>query len=256
LPQHSARTSIGTPFIELQSVDSTNNYARSLLHEGLAGQGTTIFAHEQSAGKGQRGKIWHSEKGLDITLSIVVDPQPWQLTQQFELSACAAVAIHDFFTKYARNDIKIKWPNDLYFKDRKAGGILIENIVTSRQSMTGYWQWAIIGIGINLNQTVFPDVLRNPVSLKQITGKDFDTVAMAKELCGYMEKYFQQLIEGNFNSIYSLYLTHLYKKNEKVRLKKDNRVFETTIKSVSTSGKLIVQHAIEEEFDFGDVEWF
>jgi BirA family transcriptional regulator, biotin operon repressor / biotin---[acetyl-CoA-carboxylase] ligase len=262
LPQQSARNSIGTPFIELQSVDSTNNYARSLLHEGMAEHGVTIFAHEQIAGKGQRGKAWYSEAGANIILSTVIKPLPLQLSQQFELSACISVAVYDLFEKYTGNDTKIKWPNDLYFKDRKAGGILIENIVRSGQSVSGGempvnsdWQWAIAGIGININQTHFPDELRNPVSLKQITGKDFDTVTMAKELCGCIEKYFRQLIAGNFGSIYSQYLIHLYKKNEKVKLKKGSRVFEAVIKSVSHSGKLIVQHAIEEEFDFGEVEW-
>ncbi|MBK5269985.1 MAG: hypothetical protein JJE22_03120, partial [Bacteroidia bacterium] len=117
------------------------------------------------------------------------------------------------------------------------------------------WQWAILGIGININQTHFANRLRNPVSLKQITGKNYDPVPMAKELCGCVEKYFQQLITGNFDSIYSQYLTHLYKKDEKVSFKKTNRVFEAVIKSVSPSGKLIVQHGIEEEFDFGEVEW-
>ncbi len=262
MPQQSAPNSFGTPFIELQSVDSTNNYARSLLHEGMTGHGTVIFAHKQSAGKGQRGKAWQSEAGANIILSTVIKPLPLQLSQQFELSACIAVAAYDLFEKYAGNDTKIKWPNDLYFKDRKAGGILIENIVRSRQSAIsseqpteGDWLWAIAGIGININQTHFSDELRNPVSLKQITGKDFDTIVIAKELCGCIEKYFQQLIAGNFNSIYSQYLTHLYKKNEKVKLKKGSRVFQAIIKSVSRSGKLIVQHAIEEEFDFGEVEW-
>lgn len=277
MAQHSSSNSIGTPFIEQQSVDSTNNYARSLLHEGMAVHGTTVFAHHQSAGKGQRGKVWYSEVDANITLSILVNPQPLRLWQQFELNACTAVAVHGFFEKYAGNDVKIKWPNDLYFKDRKAGGILIENVVTGntevqrptffpdRQATNSIqysttdrqepWPWAIIGIGININQTHFPDELPNPVSLKMITGKSYEALPMAKELCGYIEKYFQQLITGNFESVYAHYLTHLYKKNEKVRLKKNNRVFEAVIKTVSSSGKLIVQHAIEEEIDFGEVEW-
>ena len=105
--------------------------------------------------------------------------------------------------KYAGDETKIKWPNDLYWQDRKAGGILIESIVRSRESGVGSWEWAIIGIGININQTTFPDDLPNPVSLKQITGKNFDPVELAKELCGLLDKRFTELIENGFENIYS-----------------------------------------------------
>ena len=117
------------------------------------------------------------------------------------------------------------------------------------------WEWAIVGIGININQTFFPDDLPNPVSLKQITGKYFNVVELAKELCDHIEKYFRILVAEDFSGTHEHYVAHLYKKDSRVKLKKGNRVFEAMIKSVSPSGKLIVQHAIEEEFYFGEVEW-
>lgn len=265
MPQQIARNSIGTPFIELQSVDSTNNYARSLIQDSMAQHGTAVFAHEQLAGKGQRSKIWTTEKDANIIMSIVINPEPLQVSQQFQLSACIATAINDFFSKYAGEQTKIKWPNDLYWQDRKAGGVLIENVIRSGELVSGSyrngnWQWAIIGIGININQTSFPPELQNPVSLKQITGKNFDLIGLAKELCLVLDGKLQQLIAGGFENIFSQYLSHLYKKNEKVKLKKGDRVFEVFIKEVSSSGKLIVQHTIEEDpilpgFDFGEVEW-
>jgi BirA family biotin operon repressor/biotin-[acetyl-CoA-carboxylase] ligase len=113
----------------------------------------------------------------------------------------------------------------------------------------------VIGIGINVNQTSFSPELSNPVSLKQITGKNFDTVELAKELCQSFNDHFQRLITDGFEYMYAQYLSYLYKINEKVKLKKDNRIFETTIKGVSLSGRLVVQHSIEEEFDFGEIEW-
>ena len=262
MPQPSATKPLGLPFIELQSVDSTNNYARQQIHAGLAQHGLAIFAHEQVAGKGQRGKVWTTEKGSNIILSLVIKPHPLQLTQQFQLSACAAVAVHEFFLKYAGGETKLKWPNDLYWQDRKAGGLLIESGVRSRESgvesqqlAMGHWQWAIIGIGININQTSFPGDLPNPVSLKQITGKNFDPVALAKELCGILDNRFTELIEDGFENIYAYYLAHLYKRKETVKLRKETKVFEALIEGVSPTGKLITQHAIEEEFDFGEVEW-
>lgn len=255
MPQAPDHNLTSSSFIELQSVDSTNNYARALIHDNLAQHGSAIFAHEQVQGKGQRGKIWISEKDANIILSILLKPAPLQLLEQFQLSACIAVAVHDFFKKYAGNDTKIKWPNDLYWQDRKAGGILIETVVRSAGSGASSWTWVIVGIGININQTSFSAQLPNPVSLKQITNKDFITVLLAKELHAIVEKYFRELITEGFEYIYSKYVFNLYQKESTVRLKKDNRVFEATIKTVSPAGKLVVQHTIEEEFDFGEVEW-
>jgi BirA family transcriptional regulator, biotin operon repressor / biotin---[acetyl-CoA-carboxylase] ligase len=247
----SAFHNIGSPFIELQSVDSTNNYALDLIHEGLAQAGTAFFAYDQVKGKGQREKIWKTEKGSNIVLSLILEPKNLKLSQQFHLSACIAISVHEFFAKYAGDETRIKWPNDLYWRDRKAAGILIENVI----STSGNWQWAVVGVGININQTSFADSLTNPVSLKQITGKNFDPVLLAKELCIIVnDNYFKLLNEGQ-QSILETYNRFLYKKDETVKLKKDNRVFEVQIKEVSPEGKLKTLHAIEEEFDFGGIEW-
>lgn len=253
--EHIFHTPIGEPFIELQSIDSTNKYAINLAHNGLVQNGTVFFAHNQYAGKGQRGKLWTTEAGKNLTLSIVLNPYPLKLADSFKLSYCVAVAVSDFFKNYCGNETKIKWPNDIYWNDRKAGGILIENVVGCGASDVANWQWAVVGIGININQTVFPDDLINPVSLKQITGKEFDVLRLAKELCTHLEKYYSQLIADTSNSVFDQYLDSLYKKNEKVKLKKMNRIFEVTIKGVSKNGQLITQHAIEEVFEFGEVEW-
>jgi len=199
-------------------------------------------------------------------MSMLVKPQPLPLARQFHLNACVAVSAHEFFSRYAGDDTTIKWPNDLYWQDRKAGGVLIESIVRSpsvaigsptamQESGVGAWDWAIIGIGININQTVFPSHLPNPVSLKQITGKSFDVIDLTRRLCEILNKNFMLLQDGGFEKIYDDYLEHLYKKDKKVMLKKGIRVFEAVIRSVSPSGKLVVQHGIEEEFDSGEIEW-
>jgi BirA family biotin operon repressor/biotin-[acetyl-CoA-carboxylase] ligase len=261
LAQQTASNSPDLPFIELQTVDSTNKYAMGLVHAGMAQHGIAIFSQIQTAGKGQRDKHWVSERGANIALSIIIRPAPLKLHEQFYLSAATALAVHQFFSKNAgENDTKIKWPNDLYWRDRKAGGVLIESVVSSGVPIAigagvGSWEWAVIGIGININQTSFPSDLPNPVSLKQITGKDFDVTALAKKLQGLLIEKFDLLITGNKNEIVEKYNQYLYKLNEKVKLKKDNRVFESMIKGVSSSGKLMTTHAVDEEFDFGEVEW-
>jgi BirA family biotin operon repressor/biotin-[acetyl-CoA-carboxylase] ligase len=266
LPQPSVSVPNGLPFIELQSVDSTNNYALSQAHAGLARHGQAFFAHQQVSGKGQRGKQWIAEKNANIILSILLQPASLPLSAQFGLSAAVALAAHDFFSRYAGSDTTIKWPNDIYWQDRKAGGILIENIiggkktsiteVSAEESPAGLsWQWAVAGIGININQTSFAPGIRNPVSLKQITGKDFDVVKLAKQLHQSVIERVNALLDGNGRSVHELYVSHLYKKNEIVKLKKDNRVFNAVVKTVSPAGQLIVRHGIEEAFDWGTIEW-
>lgn len=274
------------PFIELLSVDSTNNYALTQIHAGLTQHGAAFFAHEQVAGKGQRGKTWTAPKDSGLIVSIVTDPHPLQLNQQFQFNACIALSVCEFFGQYAGIETAIKWPNDLYWNDRKAGGILIENIIGSRKSGVGSqkskvkkqkaedeqiriyrqpptgnpqpvinWLWAVAGIGININQVSFPAELKNPVSLKQITGKDFDPVALAKELCFRVDQNFNSLITKGFEDIYASYVSNLYMKDKIVKLKKNNRVFEAVVKSVSATGELVVQHAMEEKYGFGEIEW-
>ncbi len=265
LPLPLTANPIGSPFVELQSVDSTNKYAMNLVHEGMAQHGMVIFAHDQTAGKGQRGKNWSSEKGANISLSIIINPYPLKVSDTFKLSVCTSVSAFEFLKKYAGDESRIKWPNDIYWRDRKAGGILIENIIRSSESeigsrdpiaiRSGDWKWSVIGIGININQTFFFPDLPNPVSVKQITGKHFEPVSLAKDLCVFFNKNFQILLVGNFETIFTTYLASLYKKNEKVKLKKDGRIFEVTIKTVAETGQLITQHAIEERFEFGEVEW-
>ncbi len=254
--------SFTAPLIELQSVDSTNNYARQLIEAArltdgqlLPDEGTAVFAHEQLQGKGQRGKKWASQRGLNIAMSILVNPGFLPISRQFELSACAAVAVHRLFANYAGADTRIKWPNDLYWQDRKAGGILIESGVGSSGAGESYWSWAIIGIGININQTAFADDLPNPVSLLQITGKKHEPLLLAKELRHIFLEEYQNLQANGFGGIYSAYNEHLYKAGEKVILKKENCTFEATVSHVTPTGKLAITTSENEEYDFGEVEW-
>jgi BirA family transcriptional regulator, biotin operon repressor / biotin---[acetyl-CoA-carboxylase] ligase len=249
-------------FIELQSVDSTNNYARRLINEGLARHGMAVFAHQQTAGKGQRNKRWISEPGANIILSIIIRPESLQVSQIFPLSVSTILAVYELFSKYAGDRTSIKWPNDLYWQDRKAGGILIENIISGQKDHTretesepARWLWSILGIGININQTSFPSELENPVSMKQITGDDHDPIGLANELCSIVNERYAELTNGGFTSQLQLYNSHLYKKGLPVKLKQGSRNFEAVIDGVNTEGQLVARHAIEEKFSFGEIEW-
>jgi BirA family biotin operon repressor/biotin-[acetyl-CoA-carboxylase] ligase len=224
---------------------------------GLAIHGTAYLAMEQTNGKGQRGKTWTSKPGENIMLSVVLEPKALTIGNQFILSAVVALACYDFLKKYTDPEMtRIKWPNDLYWQDRKAGGVLVESGVGSQESgVTGLLR-VIVGIGINVNQTAFGEQLRNPVSIKQITGKNWDIIELAKELCVCLEQRYSILTTKNAaNKILEEYNALLYKLNEKVRLKKDNAVFETVIKGISPDGRLLTKDTMERSFNFGEIEW-
>ena len=217
---------------------------------GMASHGMAWFTHEQTAGKGQRGKGWQTEPGKNIAMSLVLQPESLNARQQFYLSAAIALACFEIFSGYAGDETKIKWPNDLFWRDRKAGGVLIENVFHGKK-----WKWAIAGVGININQVNFEGGIKNPVSLKQITGKEFDTVILAKELYALLMKRISELNTKSFEKILDDYNKHLYKLNKNVSLKKEGVIFETVIKAVSPEGKLLTVDATNRQFDFGEVEW-
>ncbi len=243
------------PIVELLSVDSTNNYALGILkqpqptgRQGVLRHGSGIFAHDQFAGKGQRGKLWSSKAGENVHLSIVVQPQEIGLNRQFLLSVVAALAVRSVFDRYAQSDIAIKWPNDIYFQNRKAGGILIESIISGNE-----WKWAVVGIGLNINQTKFDNFPgMNPVSLKQITGQHYPPLQIASEI----RTAFMLLLERlDATEIMKAYNHFLYKKGATVTFEKENSLFEATVKEVLHSGQLVVQTDMEMRFDFGEVKW-
>lgn len=237
-------------FIELQTTESTNNYALSRVYAGLAQHGNAIFAHEQSKGKGQRGKTWASVPGENVALSLIINPAPLAIAQQFSLSICVATACLRVLKKYLGDDVRIKWPNDLYWQDRKAGGILIENSLAGEN-----WKWAVVGIGLNINQTLFPSELKNPVSFKQITGKTFSPIDLASEIASEVLHQFDKLLREGNTSANDYYKSNLYRVGEKVKLKAGPRIFEAKIVGVRPDGKLVVKHQFEEEFSVGEIEW-
>ncbi len=240
----------GEPLVILSSVDSTNNHAMKRLKEGKIAHGTTFFALEQTQGKGQLAKRWESRKGENITMSVVADCKNLQIQHQTQLSSAVALACYTMLKNYAGDEVAIKWPNDLYWGDRKAGGILIENVILGQN-----WETAIIGIGININQTEFGLMERKPVSLKQITGKYFNPIDLANEICNELELIFSHIGKATFDQFHDAYNAVLYKRDQPVKFREGNIQFEAIVKRVNQSGHLVIQQGVEREIASGELEW-
>jgi BirA family transcriptional regulator, biotin operon repressor / biotin---[acetyl-CoA-carboxylase] ligase len=243
----------------LDSVDSTNNYAMARAHAGLAKHGEAFFAHHQTGGKGQRGKAWHTGNGENIAISIIAEPKQLQVAEQFKLSVATALGCYDFFSSYAGEETFIKWPNDIYWRDRKAGGVLIENVIGKStyavKAGDSAWKYAVIGIGININQTIFSSELKNVVSLKQLTGKNFDVIVLARELQAAVLERIGMIATSRFDTLLDEYNACLFKKDCMVKMRKGKIEFDTMIKSVTAGGQLYTVDRVDNFFDFGEVEW-
>lgn len=241
---------IGKRFTELLSVDSTNNYAMQQVQNNTAKHGDVYFAHEQTSGKGQFNRQWLSAKGKNIILSMILSTSNLLLYQQFLLNMVCSLAVVALFNKYTTEKIKIKWPNDVYCGDRKAAGILIENVIRGKN-----WQFAVAGFGININQTEFSEAIKSPTSLKAITGLHYDTLTLAKEFCGLFEKQLQALYQNNKEEILNDYNAHLYKLNETVTLKHKHKIFSAEIISADEFGNIIINDGDVKTFRTGELEW-
>ena len=180
---------LGEPLIELSSIDSTNIYAISQVHERLAVSGSCYRADFQTKGKGQHGRVWGSEPGQNLLCSYVLElkslnpSKNWSPDDQNGLSAAVAIGAKSFFQTHAGDETLIKLPNDIYWRDRKAGGILIENTLRGPE-----WTWSVIGIGFNINRTAFNIENGQPVSLRQITGKQWEIGSLQTELSKALTK--------------------------------------------------------------------
>jgi BirA family biotin operon repressor/biotin-[acetyl-CoA-carboxylase] ligase len=187
---------IGAPLIELPSIDSTNIYAMEQIKAGKAISGSCYTTPFQTHGKGQHGRVWESEKGQNLLCSYVLELKSlnsskiWGPEDQKGLSAAVAIGAKAFFGAHAGDETLIKLPNDIYWRDRKAGGILIENSLRGAE-----WTWAVIGIGFNINQTVFSPDAPNPVSLRQITGRQWEIARLQTELSKALTKSIQDWIQ-------------------------------------------------------------
>lgn len=241
---------IGAPLIELSTVDSTNIYAMEQIRLGQAISGSAYFTQEQTQGRGQMGKFWESEKGQNILISYVLDWEKAAISPNFGLSVAVSLGVYDFFSAIAGEETSLKWPNDLYWRDRKAVGILIQNSLKGK-----HISWSVIGIGINVNQTVFSEAVPKGVSLKQITGKTFDLRVLIKDLSYQLSQRLNDWTAGKAAAQLEEYNQLLFRKNKLQAFMTEQGAMEGVIKEVNQEGQLILDTGKEEAFNFGTLQW-
>lgn len=242
---------IGSKLIFYNNIESTNTCASSLIQKESIPEGTIIYTNFQSAGRGQKGNRWESEDSKNLLFSIVLFPVMVAPEDQFIISMFVSLGLCDFLKTYIQA-CKIKWPNDIYAGDDKIAGILIESSITGNSINN-----AIAGIGLNINQDHFPEYIPNPVSLKILTGKDYDTKLCLKQLAGWLDRWYKKLISDRRSEIRNEYTSSLYRLNEWHKFKTDNKTFSGKIVSVADSGRLQIEDRNSEihEFSFKEIEF-
>jgi BirA family transcriptional regulator, biotin operon repressor / biotin---[acetyl-CoA-carboxylase] ligase len=222
-------------FIVLNEIDSTNNYANHLIVAGQAIHGTAVLAHYQQQGRGQQGNQWESAPGLNMLASFIFMPDFLPPERQFYLSKIASLALTDWLSQHV-DHVKVKWPNDIYVGDRKIAGMLIETSV-----MGNNLQSAVAGIGLNLNQLNFSPSLPNPVSLKQLTGIDYNVEEVALQFWDLLMEWYLKLEQDRTVLIDEAYVNNLYRMNMWAEYIKDKQSIEARIAGVDAWGQLILE---------------
>ena len=240
---------IGCEHIQLPAVDSTNLYALEVLSKSKPRHGTVISTADQYQGRGQIGNSWFSEPGKNIACSTIIYPVFLEANRQFLLSQVVALAVSDFIANYIPLGVKIKWPNDIYVRDKKIAGILIQNTLGSN-----YLNASVLGVGINVNQLFFPDNLPHATSLQRENQTEYSIPDLWPVLFESIAYWYQQLEKGNHSILQQTYLERLYQYGEECLYQTTDEVFMGRITNVDKTGKLIVetQHQVR-YFDIKEV---
>ena len=236
---------VGQNLLTLKEVDSTNNYLKTLLSNSTPLiEGSVIMAENQFAGRGQQQNGWYAEPGKNLTFSLLLKPHFLSIADQFDLTRAISLGVYDALNPLLGEQLKIKWPNDIYYGDRKLGGMLIENMVQGNQIKN-----SIVGIGLNINQEKFPDGL-NATSLKQILHQDYDLKILLSEICRHIEVYYLNLKAGKISFVRNAYLSRLYWLNELKAFKSQSGHFNGAITGVRDNGLLVVLDDNKKEMEF------
>ncbi|MDD5507119.1 MAG: biotin--[acetyl-CoA-carboxylase] ligase [Bacteroidales bacterium] len=227
---------IGSRIIYLDRVSSTNAIALRLMEEHSYPEGCLFVAHTQYAGRGMGVNKWESEPGKNLTFSVVLFPDFLPVERQFMLNKMVSLALHDFISRLSlQAAVTIKWPNDIYLGERKAAGILINNVIQGASLVR-----SVAGIGLNINQEVFRSDAPNPVSLKNLTGKELRLERCLTDLCQDLDRRYEELRMGMFRQMDRDYLERQYRRGGFFPFLFHGKNIRASIESVDTFGRLVL----------------
>lgn len=236
--------------IRLKEIDSTNRFLRELKDE-QEDEMVVAVADFQTAGKGQGSHTWESEAGKNLLFSIKVHPRWVPVRQQFLLSMAGAIAIKEALETYV-DGITLKWPNDVYWNDKKISGTLIETSIDSKGIKT-----CIFGIGINVNQEAFHSDAPNPVSLRKILGYEVDKDELLQKVIEGFRQYYELLRRADYMDVSGIYHLSLYRRKGFHRYEDADGDFEGAFVEVEDDGHLILhdKQGVIRSYSFGEVKF-
>lgn len=207
--------------VHLDETDSTNSWLKA--HASTAD--TAVWTDGQTAGRGCGSNTWESEHGQNLTFSLLIHPAEVPATRQFSVSMAISLTIVDVLKDYF-GEVSIKWPNDIYWRDRKLCGILIE------QQLSGaFIRQSIIGVGLNVNQQVFTSDAPNPVSMRQILGHEVSR-----------EEVLQKILDRfTLQADADAYRQCLYRREGYHPYRDADGVYEARLLTVEDDGHLLLQ---------------
>ena len=229
-----------------EEVASTNSDPLVLAAD--APHGLTVAARSQTAGRGQRGNVWESAPGMNLSFSTVIRPQHIEASRQFVLSMAVALAVarvvRDELPDCLSDRVRVKWPNDIYVGDRKIAGILIENTLTGRRINK-----LVAGVGLNVNQQEFVSDAPNPVSLCMLSGREHELDGLLRRVSDAIVAACEQADAGGDEAAGTLlqrYCSELWRNDGELHRWAEmpsRRVVDAAIEEVGIDGTLSLRHA-------------
>ncbi len=228
-------TLLATDILVFQETGSTND-ACAKLGVDNAQEGTVVFAESQTSGRGRLGRVWSSKSGEGLWFSVLVRPD-WPMADWTRLTLCAALAVRNAVAEATGLNPQIKWPNDIILHGRKLAGILLES--RPGAAKTGF---VVIGIGLNVGQSAFPEPLQSIATSLQIeTGRTFRRAGLAASILTRLDAHYAEAKE-NFPSILAACTAHSFTLGKPVQIQTGNEVVTGVATEFSESGGLVVRH--------------
>ena len=231
---------------------STNTTLKDLISAQPLAEHTVVITAEQTSGRGQSGNSWESEKNANLTFSLLLHPTFLAPHLQFYISKTVSLAIIDTIKQFTDEKVSVKWPNDIYINDKKVAGILIENSISGTRL-----DYCVIGIGLNVNQDEFNSDAPNPVSLKNISGTNYDLELMLERVLENIRVRYE-LLQNNGNEwINKDYMAVLYRKDGFHRFSDEHGLFEARIAKIDDFGlmTLVDSNNRAREYAFKEVKF-